>query len=112
MPLQQVEVINRACSAGAVSAHLSPDGSRTWQWHGEGTATDALSVVAGDAIDVLSGKRGGRLVLCASPTCREPFLDLSQNRTRRWCDMNYCGNRNKKARYRRRNSRQSGAGDA
>ncbi|SCE15728.1 CGNR zinc finger domain-containing protein, partial [Streptomyces sp. OspMP-M43] len=60
---------------------------------------DALSVVAADAVDVISGVRDGRLALCASPTCRAAFFDTSQSRTRKWCDMNTCGNRQKKARF-------------
>jgi predicted RNA-binding Zn ribbon-like protein len=37
--------------------------------------------------------------LCASPTCRAAFFDTSQSRTRKWCEMNTCGNRQKKARF-------------
>lgn len=100
LPRDAVEVINRASAAGVAWPCLDTDGRRVWRWPGGGSPIDALSVVAADAIDVLSGGRGGRFALCASPTCREPFLDTSQNRTRRWCDMNYCGNRHKKARFR------------
>jgi predicted RNA-binding Zn ribbon-like protein len=39
------------------------------------------------------------LALCASPTCQAAFFDTSQSRTRKWCDMNTCGNRQKKARF-------------
>jgi predicted RNA-binding Zn ribbon-like protein len=41
------------------------------------------------------------------PTCQAAFFDTSQSRTRKWCDMNTCGNRQKKARFtasRRKNS--------
>jgi predicted RNA-binding Zn ribbon-like protein len=72
---------------------------------------DALSVVAADAISILAGERDGRLALCASPTCRAAFFDTSQSHTRRWCDMNTCGNRQKKARFnasRRSSSRTAG----
>lgn len=100
LPRDAVEVINRASAAGVACPCLDTDGRRVWRWPGGGSPVDALSVVAADAIDVLSGGRGGRFALCASPTCREPFLDTSQNHTRRWCDMNYCGNRHKKARFR------------
>src|SRR5947208_6338891 len=40
----------------------------------------------------------GKLALCASPTCQAAFFETSQSRTRKWCDMNTCGNRQKKAR--------------
>jgi predicted RNA-binding Zn ribbon-like protein len=32
---------------------------------------------------------------CANPRCGWFFLDNSRNRTRRWCQMNVCGNRSK-----------------
>ncbi len=60
---------------------------------------DALGVIAADAIGIIAGARDGRLALCASPTCRAAFFDTSRSRTRRWCDMNTCGNREKKARF-------------
>jgi predicted RNA-binding Zn ribbon-like protein len=42
-----------------------------------------------------------RMRTCASPTCRNVFLDLSRNRSRRYCD-NSCGNRMHVAAYRAR----------
>lgn len=56
-------------------------------------------MIAADAIDVIAGEREGRLALCASPTCRAAFFDTSQSHPRKWCDMNTCGNRQKKARF-------------
>ena len=42
------------------------------------------------------------MATCASPTCREVFLDLSRNRSRRYCDSRTCGNRLHVAAYRAR----------
>ncbi|MFG1658333.1 CGNR zinc finger domain-containing protein [Micromonospora chersina] len=44
--------------------------------------------------------------MCAPPTCHAAFFDTSQSRTRRWCDMNTCGNRQRKARF-KANQRQT-----
>jgi predicted RNA-binding Zn ribbon-like protein len=44
-----------------------------------------------------------RLKLCANPECGFAFVDTSINRTRRWCDMRYCGNRLKARAFRGRN---------
>jgi CGNR zinc finger/Putative stress-induced transcription regulator len=52
-------------------------------------------VVAGESRRVRS---------CASPTCREVFVDLSRNRSRRYCDSRTCGNRLHVAAYRARRS--------
>jgi predicted RNA-binding Zn ribbon-like protein len=39
---------------------------------------------------------------CASPACRAVFVDLSRNRSRRYCDSRTCGNRLHVAAYRAR----------
>ena len=49
-----------------------------------------------------------RLKLCANPGCGFAFLDTSTNRTRRWCDMRYCGNRRKVRAFRRRHKAMDG----
>jgi predicted RNA-binding Zn ribbon-like protein len=41
-----------------------------------------------------------RVRLCADTSCAWLFLDTTRNRTRRWCDMKECGNRNKVRRFR------------
>ncbi|MCI0689241.1 MAG: CGNR zinc finger domain-containing protein [Sporichthyaceae bacterium] len=43
-----------------------------------------------------------RLKLCAAATCAEAFYDVSKNRSRTWCSMEVCGNRQKTRSYRRR----------
>jgi predicted RNA-binding Zn ribbon-like protein len=45
-----------------------------------------------------------RLRTCASPTCRNVFVDFSRNRSRRYCDGRTCGNRLHVAAYRARKS--------
>lgn len=40
--------------------------------------------------------------VCAAPDCGWLFLDDTRNRSRRWCDMKICGNREKIRRYRAR----------
>ncbi|MGF0165276.1 CGNR zinc finger domain-containing protein [Streptomyces koyangensis] len=98
LPAAAVRVLNNRSAAGRAAALLTPEGER--QWHlGSASVEDALSVIAADAIGILSGERDGKLALCASPTCRAAFFDTSQSRTRKWCDMNTCGNRQKKARF-------------
>lgn len=50
-------------------------------------------VVAGEIARVRS---------CASPACRYVFIDLTRNRSRRYCDSRTCGNRLHVAAYRAR----------
>ena len=58
------------------------------------------------------GRATGRLVLsprlarirsCAASDCGWWFVDDTKNRSRRWCDMKICGNREKIRRYRGKN---------
>jgi predicted RNA-binding Zn ribbon-like protein len=98
LPAPAVHLINDCATHGRAAPHLTAEGTLEWRL-GAGSVPDALSVIAADAISIVSGERDGRVALCASPTCRAAFLDTSRGRTRRWCDMNTCGNREKKARF-------------
>jgi predicted RNA-binding Zn ribbon-like protein len=51
-----------------------------------------------------------RVRSCESPDCRDIFIDLSRNRSRRYCDNRTCGNRVHVAAYRARKSALSGPG--
>ncbi|MFG2792805.1 CGNR zinc finger domain-containing protein [Streptomyces sp. NPDC048419] len=99
LPESAVQVINDRSVQGRAAALLTPEGHRQWRLSSASCVEDALGVIAADAISILAGERDGKLALCASPTCQAAFFDTSQSRTRRWCDMNTCGNRQKKARF-------------
>ncbi|MFF3710877.1 CGNR zinc finger domain-containing protein [Streptomyces phaeochromogenes] len=99
LPASAVQVINDCSIQGGAAAVLTPEGNREWRLGPASSVEDALGVVAADAISIVAGERDGKLALCASPTCQAAFFDTSQSRTRRWCDMNTCGNRQKKARF-------------
>ena len=43
-----------------------------------------------------------RLKTCRDETCRVAFYDKSRNRSRAWCSMEVCGNRDKQRGYRER----------
>ena len=60
--------------------------------------------VALDAVRLLTGPEGDRVRQCADAQCGWFFLDESRNRSRRWCSMETCGNRNKARRFYRRAS--------
>ncbi|MDQ4053173.1 MAG: CGNR zinc finger domain-containing protein [Actinomycetota bacterium] len=53
-------------------------------------------------IDVIRADEMSRLDVCADDDCRGVVLDLSRNRSRRFCSTT-CGNRNAVAAYRARN---------
>jgi predicted RNA-binding Zn ribbon-like protein len=99
LPASAVQIINDRSIQGRAAAILTPEGERRWRLSSASRVEDALGVIAADAISIIAGERDGKLALCASPTCRAAFFDTSQSRTRKWCDMNTCGNRQKKARF-------------
>src|SRR5262245_29988718 len=55
------------------------------------------------ALELLTRDRE-RVRMCAAPTCAFLFLDTSKNKSRRWCDMKQCGNREKDRKSTRLNS--------
>ena len=99
LPPGAVKIINDHSIHGRAAAVLTTAGERHWALGPTESVQDALGVIAADAVSVVAGERDGRLALCASPTCQAAFFDTSQSRTRKWCDMNTCGNRQKKARF-------------
>jgi predicted RNA-binding Zn ribbon-like protein len=62
----------------------------------------ALSSLARDAIELVSGDQAARLRECATPGCSLLFVDTSRSGVRRWCSMATCGNQDKVQRYRQR----------
>jgi predicted RNA-binding Zn ribbon-like protein len=45
-----------------------------------------------------------RLKACRAETCQFAFIDTARNRSRQWCDMAVCGNREKARRFRSRHA--------
>ena len=72
-----------------------------WSWLEGPTGPERLLwPIAFSAARLLEGPDLSRLKTCDG--CGRLFLDASHNRSRRWCDMQGCGNRAKIARYRAR----------
>jgi predicted RNA-binding Zn ribbon-like protein len=78
-----------------------------WAWPDDDVSlARPLWAVARSATELLTDRGArDRLRECASQTCAWVFLDRSRNRTRRWCDMNDCGNRAKQRRFQQRRAR-------
>lgn len=65
-------------------------------------------VLALDAERLLTGPERRRVGRCADGECGWYFLDVSRNRSRRWCRMEGCGNRNKARAFYRRTAGREG----
>lgn len=71
-----------------------------WVWEEPPAALDRmLWPIVRAAADLLVSDRLDRVRACAADDCGWLFLDLSRNRSRRWCDMGDCGNRAKMRRF-------------
>lgn len=90
--------------AGALPQLVRHDG---WSWHLHAISPDApladrMIVEAAMAlVDVVRSGELGRLRTCAYPSCDGVVVDLSRNRSKRFCESG-CGNRAAVAAYRAR----------
>lgn len=66
----------------------------------DGAAT-ILGPIAWAAVDLFRFGPLDRLKRCPPQDCGWFFLDMTKNRSRRWCSMESCGNREKVRRHRR-----------
>jgi predicted RNA-binding Zn ribbon-like protein len=96
-----VRTVNRAAAAAPPVPRLEASG-RARGWAPGTDAAQALSAVARDAIDLLSGPLLARVRRCEGRDCTILFLDTSRPGTRRWCSMEVCGNQAKSAALRAR----------
>lgn len=94
-------LLNRAARAAPLVPQLAAFGSAS-RWESDTPYEAVLAMVARDAVELLSGEAIRRMRKCADDHCSVLFLDLSRPGKRRWCAMKGCGNRVKKAAYRKR----------
>jgi len=96
--------LNRFVAEMYRDAQLVVDGGRVVLQTGSpaGTLDRPFAPVIRAAIDLLTGDQAPLVGTCADDTCGWLFLDTTRNRTRRWCTMKDCGNRNKVRRFRSR----------
>lgn len=71
-----------------------------WDWSVNDEALErVIWPVARSAAELLTSGEVGRTRVCEAGDCSWLFMDLSKNRSRRWCDMKFCGNRAKSRRH-------------
>lgn len=92
-----LDVLNGAARKPPAAPQLTASGRRT-----EATPDEALSTVARQAIELLSGPDVPLLKECGNPECTRIYIDRSRGMRRQWCGMESCGNKIKAAAYRAR----------
>jgi predicted RNA-binding Zn ribbon-like protein len=94
LPAAAVGTINRFAAAAPLVPELTAGGA-TAGWAPPVRVPQALSTLAREMIELLSGPLAGRIRECASDDCPLVFVDSSRPGARRWCAMERCGNRHK-----------------
>ncbi len=100
-PEDAIAILDREARAAATHRALRrTDTGVAQRWDEEGENLDRpLWPIAAAAADLLLAPDTPVIKECASETCDWLFVDRSRNRSRRWCDMNDCGNRAKARRF-------------
>jgi predicted RNA-binding Zn ribbon-like protein len=102
------ELVNELLAESGTVPQFVRHDDRDWHLHGvspdAGPASRVIVDTAMAMIDVIREDEMSRLGICADDTCTGIVLDLSRNRSRRFCST-ACGNRNAVAAYRARQSR-------
>ena len=98
-----VATLNDALAEAMAHARLNVTAEGfAWDWAGADPAAldQMLWPVVQSAVDLLTSPELDRVGECADDRgCGWLFLDMTKNRSRRWCDMRDCGNRAKARRH-------------
>lgn len=102
-----VDVVNDLLRTGRALPQLVEHGDYGWHIHAtdsEATLAERMQVEAAMAfVDVIRAGELSRLRTCAAEDCDDVLVDLSRNRSKRYCEGG-CGNRLAAAAYRSRRS--------
>ena len=99
---EDLAMLNYAVAAAMAHARVvrDGDGGYRWGWDAQLQLGTPLWEIARSAAELLiSPEDRGRVRQCGGAGCRWLFLDTSKNRSRQWCSMRSCGNRQKARRH-------------
>ncbi|MFD4635129.1 CGNR zinc finger domain-containing protein [Streptomyces sp. NPDC058284] len=107
-------ILNELIASAGTTPRLTDHDGYDWHIHYFAPGASVADHLAADcgmalAFFVVAGEQE-RLRRCEAPDCRHAFVDLSRNRSRRYCDSRTCGNRLHVAAYRARRREAAGQG--
>lgn len=105
-----LNVLNIDLAVSLPHARVVADGDGGFVWSWTGRNLDApMWPIARSAAELLTSDRERELIReCGAADCSWLFLDLTRNRSRQWCSMTSCGNREKARRhYQRQRTRRA-----
>ena len=84
-------------------------GAFVWAWDATETPLEAtLGPIALSALTLLTQVEFSRIRQCEGDACGWLFFDTTKNRSRRWCEMEVCGNRARQRRFHARRRAKAG----
>lgn len=97
---QLLATLRNRCLVQAGSSMSKRSRVADWIWNfPERRLELPVWLITQSAVALLTSSAMQRVRACASERCRWLFLDSSKNHSRRWCNMNLCGNRMKARRF-------------
>ncbi|MFI1189570.1 CGNR zinc finger domain-containing protein [Streptomyces californicus] len=105
-PRTAADLVNLLVAAAGTTPQLTDHDGYDWHVHyfaPDASIADHLAADCGMALAfiIVAGEQE-RLRRCEAPDCGHAFVDLSRNRSRRYCSSRTCGNRLHVAAYRAR----------
>jgi len=96
-----ISTLNKEMSISTAQMRLKPAGmTDPWKFTFEEKKLDRmLWLIIHSATELLTSDKLNRVCECQGENCGWLFLDMSRNRSRKWCDMKDCGNRAKAQRH-------------
>ena len=100
-PADRIQNLTRVHAHCLSRANLTPFGRRfAWSWAIRQTPIEAiLGPISLSSMTTLLQADLSRIKQCQGEKCGWLFFDATKNKSRRWCEMEVCGNRAKQKRF-------------
>ena len=100
-PPERVDNLTRMYARCLAQAKLAPfQGNFIWSWRTRNAPVEAvLGPISLSALTTLLQADLTRVKQCQGEECGWLFFDTTKNKSRRWCEMEVCGNRAKQKRH-------------
>lgn len=99
-------MVNDILGEAEARPYLSRHDQYDWHLHVTQPGAPLKDRIAAESamafLDLIRANELDRLRICAAPDCQNVLVDLSRNRSKRYCDTRSCGNRANVAAYRER----------
>lgn len=101
LPREEIDELNWDAQKALMSLKLR-SGGEALEWDLEAlsqSVSGCIGLLALSAANLYTSSVANRVRECRNAECGWMFLDLSKNRSRKWCDMSDCGNLEKARRH-------------